>query len=375
MLDLRVDLKSDEFRLENKHVKLALAGYDCSRAAIRDYLLAEGVFRDDSGPFGFKLSRVEAARKTVSDVIEKGRRAERLSVSKLGLFQRELILATADATRRDQEQLVLHLYTALMERHAANPPGEKDDTEASEAGEYLLRCMAVQAAYDNLSTYRFVVEQFARVVAAIRLHQSTAGLSYMLPCLLMCARAPMLAIQRRLKSAAGDAARPVFPVGRRKVVFVEGASRISDRYENVEELRCARSVGVKLAANSHVVLVWDRGDENSLVEQVRLGAVESGGRVLCVSTGHKGGSWVPTGQTMTVRLGSVKTVETLVELLAEATVDVPNKDWDVNSVNFNKQIDFDRGLETRVTLVGFLEALRLFLADPLQRVADGRTNG
>lgn len=287
-------LNGTAFKLTNADVKRALPGYDRSRSRILRYLLAYDAFgeKGEDGPFGFDLSRVNDIRKAIAGIVDVGTQQG----SALDPFRKELIFATADATRREPVSLVLHLYTALMERHAQDPPDDEEVNEHSKAGEYLLRCMAVQAAYDNIMTYGLILEQFARVVAAIK-NPGTFGHDGMLERLLELAGTPLNGIEKETQASYQAAER----TSRRRLVMMSGSAGVERTPDGVRFFEAARATGAELARKGHVVLTASIPPEfgPAFTNAAQAGCLAAGGRVVRLAVGEKIG-WRPSRQVLEV---------------------------------------------------------------------------
>jgi hypothetical protein len=171
--------------------------YEKSRKAIIDALVAKDLdFGRPTDPTRFDLSQLEGVRQAI-DTVFRDALSEDPSNTDLGRFRCALIATTAHATRRDMPQIVLCLFLALMERHwdrVTSDPPDPDYSEhpdnASAAGQYLLRCLAVQATYDNFATYILVLQQFGQVVNALNEAKAENGYANMLPLLLTATPGP-----------------------------------------------------------------------------------------------------------------------------------------------------------------------------------------
>jgi hypothetical protein len=287
------------FKLTNAEVKLALAGYHSSREEIVRYLLAENAFSDQDGkpsdkPFGFDLGPLKNLRKVVTEALRSRDRNGRRQ-SKLGGFQRELVHATADAARGDRDALVLHLYLALMEREMAAPDHD-DDAEASDAGQYLLRCLAVQAVYDNLRTYQLVLEQFARVVGAIKITPAAAYTRMLGPLLAYSARR-IHGFEKKLPCYAPPASATRPPGQMHLVAIVDLIGNVTDDHDGDALLASARALGEKLGTRCVLLVQIDPAKETRSAAyhamQGALGAnnaaTRAPGRVIC--SAGKGNDW------------------------------------------------------------------------------------
>ncbi len=317
------DLNAVCFRLTNQHVQTALAGYPSSRTEILNFLLAEDAFDEPkqdppdetNGPFGFDLHRVDSVRKTIKAIVAPRATRDGDRPSQINAFRRELILATADAVRRDAVALTLHLYTALMEAHAAlaqDPNSAALTTEiggASAAGRRLLQCLVVQAAYDNLGAYRFVLEQFARVVAAIRLPLNKDH-GHLCERLLNLSAMPLDMIETELRKSMPTPLSERTPLAneRWRLMAVVCGAQAHAGYEGDLLLRQAREFGAALGnadasekAPRWVVVLKGQANEKgrSIGAQIRLGVTDAGGRVIEVATARKA-RWTSTGQVLSL---------------------------------------------------------------------------
>ncbi len=292
--------------LTNGEVKSAVPTYEDTRKHILAFLLVDGAF-GPLGPFGFNLSRVGAVTGAIRSVVDAPVSTEPNS---LDGFRRELILATTDATRREQVPLVMHLYTALMEKHLSlsAPPATLADGEASKAGEYLLRCLGVQAAYDDLQTYRFVIEQFRLVVAAVHCAIEKHDFRHMFDHLFAAATGA---------SPAEDAWDPQMW----DLIAVTGPVPKEQGYERDALLRRARALGKQLAEKKCAVLALDAAPPNedlpTVASYAQLGAIDAGGKAVCLGRGDSS-KWTPARQLLLLN-GPLEQVRPIV---AGSTIDL-----------------------------------------------------
>jgi hypothetical protein len=157
--------------LTNGDVKLALLGHYDTRHFLVKFLAAEDLLGSESSPFGFDLAPIVRIRRAISAVVElppTPRRGARHKV--LDTFRQELIFVTAAAARDSSLDLAMQLYLALMALHdrEAETNAYLPDDAKSAAGEYLMRCLAVQASYSQFKTYRSLLLQFLKVVHTIK---------------------------------------------------------------------------------------------------------------------------------------------------------------------------------------------------------------
>lgn len=302
---MQPDLTEPHFQLTNGDVKLGLFRYPMAAKSIAELLLAENMLRGTedkkvNGPFGFDLSPVERVRASIKNAVlpQDGRRPNR-GEGEINDFRRELIFATADATRREPARLVLRLYTALMERHRENAenPRYVSDGDPSAAGEYLLRCLAVQAAYENFASYTFIVEQFMRVVLAIKSAIHAPLDTDMLEKHLDDATfLPRLKISGALKTIL--ASPPVLSSSPRQPLVAVGSEKeplVENDLDDVTEQQ-ARAVGEALAEAKCVILTLGdpEAEARSVGGLVQRAAADRGARkfVCLIESDHPG--WAQT---------------------------------------------------------------------------------
>lgn len=200
-----------------------------------------------------------------------------------------------------------------MECHAALPPSEpRKATDPSAAGTYLLKCLVVQAAYDNLATYRFVLEQFARVVAAIKLVDDADQYAHMFNRLFlgMAKTIPELKAALTARPACGAAKTST---SRSCMVLVPTSDNdLKDDYASTETLRQARENGANLVTSSGakpscVVMLIGKEDGYiwSQMNFTERGAVDAGGRVVrvfVISAARAKVGWSSSGQVLRLSL-------------------------------------------------------------------------
>lgn len=169
--DVDTTFGNEACHLTNGDVKLALLGHYDTKHFLVTFLAAEDLLGRQSRPFGFDLAPIVRIRKAISEIVElppTPRHGARQQV--LDKFRQELIFTTAAAARESSLDLAMQLYLALMalhDREAETDAYLPDDT-ISAAGEYLMRCLAVQAAYSQFKTYRSLLLQFLKVVHTIK---------------------------------------------------------------------------------------------------------------------------------------------------------------------------------------------------------------
>lgn len=301
------DYSAISCKLTNEDVKTALCGYGKARDGIVAFLLAQGVLA--TKPFGLDLSRVETVRAGIEKAVRAGdSTSPRPKDSRLDGFRRELVFVTADAARKDWDSLVIHLYVALMERQAAQAHDRHyvADPDASAAGEYLLQCLAVQATYDYFGTYRKVLEQFLRVVYALKLAIRTDPskiLGTLLPCTRLAHEQVLIGLKHLNRTAPPT---NVPPVARRPLVAVT-ATRDPSEAKQEELIQNAREFGKKLG-ELRVILVGtgsaDREDTQSFDRRLERALLEGGASIVRIVDGPA--QWAPTRRELTLGYDALK---------------------------------------------------------------------
>jgi hypothetical protein len=158
--------------LTNGDVKRALLNYNLYQEQILDRALGKDQLTDKTRLYGFaNLTRVERVRSAIDAIVrQKSVGSTDPNGGTLDKFRRQLVYVVAASARKDSLFLVLFLYCALMERHAASATEAAYliDDNPTAAGEYLLLCLSVQAAYSDFASYLLILDRFGRLIEALK---------------------------------------------------------------------------------------------------------------------------------------------------------------------------------------------------------------
>jgi hypothetical protein len=125
-------------------------------------LIVEKVCANDiiPGILGFDLSQLAGVQRAVQNIVTDPPASVE---TRLTPFRRQLIFSTAAAVSSNFVPLRLHMFLAILEKCATSASDSKwkDDIE------YVLRALAVHAAYDNFGAYNAVLGELRPILEVV----------------------------------------------------------------------------------------------------------------------------------------------------------------------------------------------------------------